>query len=246
MMAGAVDGAVRARRARAHGRGRRGAARSASGARTGSCARSRRRCCRRSWPRPRTPPTRSGATPIARGELGPLVCFALAPFVLHALVRASATAATDDGRAGAQPRGSVGAAAVHVVLVVGLLGAVAGSVWPPGDPAGRGHRARVRGLDPTRRRRPRRSCARPGWRVLGRGRERAAPRSVVVVADRRRRGDAGAARPRRRSRSATCCASMSVRRRSGWFTLGLIVAARGAARRSRADRASCGRRAPGC
>ena len=34
--------------------------------------------------------------------------------------------------------------------------------------------------------------------------------------------------------------------RSGWFTLGLIVVAFGAARRSRADRVSCGRRARGC
>ena len=50
----------------------------------------RRRCCRRSWRRPRTPRTRSGATRSRRGDLGPLVCFALAPFVFHALVRASA------------------------------------------------------------------------------------------------------------------------------------------------------------
>jgi GT2 family glycosyltransferase len=63
------------------------------------------------------------ANPIARnaiwqGELGPLVCFALAPFVLGAFVRA-----TDDDA----PRRS----RVHLVCTVAVLVAVVGSVWPP-------------------------------------------------------------------------------------------------------------------
>jgi GT2 family glycosyltransferase len=67
---------------------------------------------------------------IARGELGPLVCFALAPFIFHALVRVTST--TDAEARGVVPRGIVTPrAAVHAVVVVGVLGAVAGSVWPP-------------------------------------------------------------------------------------------------------------------
>ncbi len=63
------------------------------------------------------------ANPIARnaiwqGELGPLVCFALAPFVLGAFVRATG----DD-----TPRRS----RVHLACTVALLVAIAGSVWPP-------------------------------------------------------------------------------------------------------------------
>lgn len=63
------------------------------------------------------------ANPVARnaiwrGELGPLVCFALAPFVLSAFVRAIDD---DDGRL---PR-------PHRMLTVGLLVAVAASLWPP-------------------------------------------------------------------------------------------------------------------
>ncbi|HEY5076458.1 MAG TPA: hypothetical protein VIJ48_03050, partial [Acidimicrobiia bacterium] len=63
------------------------------------------------------------ANPIARnaiwqGELGPLVCFALAPFVLGAFVRATDGDVPKRGR-------------VHVVCSVALLVAVAGSVWPP-------------------------------------------------------------------------------------------------------------------
>jgi GT2 family glycosyltransferase len=62
------------------------------------------------------------ANPIARnaiwqGELGPLVCFALAPFVLGAFVRATDGDLPNRGR-------------VHVVCSVALLVAVAGSVWP--------------------------------------------------------------------------------------------------------------------
>ena len=63
------------------------------------------------------------ANPIVRnaiwqGELGPLLCFAIAPFVLSAFVRATAD------RASARVR-------VHAVLTIGLLGTVAGAVWPP-------------------------------------------------------------------------------------------------------------------
>ena len=68
---------------------------------------------------------------IARGDLGPLVCYALAPFLLHALVRASSSEAVD-GTAGSAPgRRARWKARIRTVLVVGLLGAVAGSVWPP-------------------------------------------------------------------------------------------------------------------
>jgi GT2 family glycosyltransferase len=54
---------------------------------------------------------------IAEGELGPLVCFALAPFVMNALMRAAD--ATDQR------------ARVHAILTVGLLLLVAGAFWPP-------------------------------------------------------------------------------------------------------------------
>jgi GT2 family glycosyltransferase len=61
--------------------------------------------------------------PVARnaiflGGIGPLVTFALAPFVLSAVVRAC-----DDSR----PRPT----RVHAILSAGLLIAIAGSVWPP-------------------------------------------------------------------------------------------------------------------
>src|SRR5262249_22322441 len=57
----------------------------------------------------------AGRDAIGRGDIGPLVLFALAPWVVHALVRATA------GRRGA----------LHAVVVVGLLGAVAAAAWPP-------------------------------------------------------------------------------------------------------------------
>ncbi len=61
--------------------------------------------------------------PVARnavfvGAIGPLVCFALAPFVLNAVVRAC-----DESRA--RPT------RVHSMLSAGLLIAISGSVWPP-------------------------------------------------------------------------------------------------------------------
>ncbi len=55
---------------------------------------------------------------IWRGELGPLVCFALAPFVLGAFVRAM----DDDADAASRP---------HPTLTLALLVAIAASVWPP-------------------------------------------------------------------------------------------------------------------
>jgi hypothetical protein len=63
------------------------------------------------------------ANPVARnavwrGELGPLLCFAFAPFIFGALVRATADTATTRTR-------------VHAVCTVALLTAVAGAVWPP-------------------------------------------------------------------------------------------------------------------
>jgi GT2 family glycosyltransferase len=64
---------------------------------------------------------------IAHGELGPLACFALAPFVFHALVRITATT----GDAGGRDDGRGWRAALRTVVVIGMLGAVAGSVWPP-------------------------------------------------------------------------------------------------------------------
>jgi hypothetical protein len=67
-----------------------------------------------------------GRDAIAHGEIGPLVCYALAPYVFHALVRATASR-VDDGRDDA--RGW--RAALRTVVVVGMLGAVVGSVWPP-------------------------------------------------------------------------------------------------------------------
>jgi GT2 family glycosyltransferase len=55
---------------------------------------------------------------IWRGELGPLLCFAFAPFVFSAVVRATADGAETKAR-------------VHGALTIALLGAIAGAVWPP-------------------------------------------------------------------------------------------------------------------
>jgi GT2 family glycosyltransferase len=56
---------------------------------------------------------------IAHGSLGPLVCFALAPFVLSALGRASAEGVERRTR-------------IHAGFAIVLLIAVMGAVWPPG------------------------------------------------------------------------------------------------------------------
>lgn len=76
---------------------------------------------------------------IARGELGPLVLFAVAPFLLGGLLRAvsAAGAGRDDDRS--LPAGTDGAAVgsearsrLRPVLVLVGLGSVAGAFWPPG------------------------------------------------------------------------------------------------------------------
>jgi GT2 family glycosyltransferase len=84
------------------------------------------------------------ANPIARnaiwqGELGPLVLFALAPFVLGAFVRATADSSGSGALASGARRSSgvdwfdYGApkrSRLHLACTVALLVAVAGSVWP--------------------------------------------------------------------------------------------------------------------
>ncbi len=70
------------------------------------------------------------ANPIVRnaiwqGEIGPLVCFALAPFVLSALVRPSLNAA--DTEVPARPR----RARIHALLSMALLVAICAAAWPP-------------------------------------------------------------------------------------------------------------------
>jgi GT2 family glycosyltransferase len=72
------------------------------------------------------------ANPIARnaiwqGELGPLVCFALAPYVFGAFVRAT-SAPNKAAAAGTQ---TAKHSRVHILCSVVLLVAFAGSVWPP-------------------------------------------------------------------------------------------------------------------
>ncbi len=71
------------------------------------------------------------ANPIARnaiwrGELGPLVCFALAPYVLGAFIRA-----TDSETKGGPGEHASNRSRFHLLCSVGLLVALAGSVWPP-------------------------------------------------------------------------------------------------------------------
>jgi GT2 family glycosyltransferase len=69
------------------------------------------------------------ANPIARnaiwrGQIGPLVCFALAPFLLGAFVRLMAIRDHGDDRTFHRRR-------AHVLLTIALLTAVAGCFWPP-------------------------------------------------------------------------------------------------------------------
>ena len=59
---------------------------------------------------------------VARGDLGPLVTYALAPFLLHVLARAMSA----PSQGASKSRRSV-----HTLVGAGLIGAVAGSVWPP-------------------------------------------------------------------------------------------------------------------
>ncbi|HEV7524499.1 MAG TPA: glycosyltransferase [Acidimicrobiia bacterium] len=84
------------------------------------------------------------ANPVARnaiwhGELGPLVCFALAPYVLGAFVRATDDDTADDTSADATDATDATDAAVaarrrhrvHGLCSVALLIALVSSVWPP-------------------------------------------------------------------------------------------------------------------
>ncbi len=80
------------------------------------------------------------ANPIARnaiwqGELGPLVCFALAPYVLGAFMRATNAKATGNAAPAvsnvAFDDGGSKRSRVHLLCTVALLTALAGSVWPP-------------------------------------------------------------------------------------------------------------------
>lgn len=66
-----------------------------------------------------------GRDAIARGDLGPLVTYALAPFVLLLLVRAVAPSRNT------RAAGSRWRRPVHTVLGLGVLCAIAGAVWPP-------------------------------------------------------------------------------------------------------------------
>ncbi len=80
------------------------------------------------------------ANPIARnsiwqGELGPLVCFALAPYVLGAFMRATNAKATGNAAPGVArvelDDGGSKRSRVHLLCTAALLSALAGSVWPP-------------------------------------------------------------------------------------------------------------------
>jgi GT2 family glycosyltransferase len=73
-----------------------------------------------------------GRDAVAHGDLGPLICYALAPFVLHALVRVSANGTSHGPADQTSPNPPARwRDPLHVVVVVGLLGALAGAVWPP-------------------------------------------------------------------------------------------------------------------
>jgi len=86
-----------------------------------------------------------GRDAIGRGDIGPLVLFAVAPFIVLALVRERREPATSEiakpeppdavaGRGARIARMSkrlAGRRTEHAVLVVGILGAIAGCVWPP-------------------------------------------------------------------------------------------------------------------
>ena len=177
-----------------------------------------------------------GANPLARnaiahGSLGPLVCFALAPFVVSALGRASAEGVDRRTR-------------IHTGLAIVLLVAVMGAFWPPGIlvalavgiayvlawPFSNDRPVVLRAL---------------GLSVVSDPARRAAPRAVVGVA-RRRRSPRRAARCRaHRSRSPTRCASIPVRPARA-LRLGASSRRPRCRCSSRPARASCGPRAHGC
>jgi hypothetical protein len=66
-----------------------------------------------------------GRDAVASGDLGPLVTYALAPFVFLLLVRAAESRHAGDASPSRWGR------PVHLVLGLSVLGAIAGSVWPP-------------------------------------------------------------------------------------------------------------------
>lgn len=66
---------------------------------------------------------------VAHGNLGPLVCYALAPFLLHALARAIPDPSGD--LSASRSRRSSWRGPVHTVVAVGLIAGVAGAFWPP-------------------------------------------------------------------------------------------------------------------
>jgi GT2 family glycosyltransferase len=86
-----------------------------------------------------------GRDAIGQGDIGPLVLFAVAPFIVLALIRerregASADAAPAEPAEASAGRGArfaraskrlAGRRTVHAVVVVGILGAIAGCAWPP-------------------------------------------------------------------------------------------------------------------
>jgi GT2 family glycosyltransferase len=73
-----------------------------------------------------------GRDAVAHGDLGPLVCYALAPFLLHALARAAeSSSGVGTERGLAASRRSRWRGPVHTVVSVGLLAAIVGAVWPP-------------------------------------------------------------------------------------------------------------------
>ena len=68
-----------------------------------------------------------GRDAVAHGDLGPLVTYALAPFLLHGLARAIA----EPKDAGSGSSAARWRRPVHALLGLGVLTAVAGAVWPP-------------------------------------------------------------------------------------------------------------------
>ena len=72
-----------------------------------------------------------GRAAIGRGDLGPLVCYALAPLIILAIVRAMEPAGVSWPGGAAGTRATTWRTSIRAIVVVGLLGAIAGSVWPP-------------------------------------------------------------------------------------------------------------------
>ena len=64
---------------------------------------------------------------VAHGDLGPLVCYVIAPFLLHSLARAISSLPSEDSTS----RSSRWRRPLHTVVGVGLLTGIAGAFWPP-------------------------------------------------------------------------------------------------------------------